>query len=292
MEVMGLRWVAILGLAGCSFEHGALGGSDARMPDVPPDGSSLVDTDGDGLVDSVDNCPAVANSDQHDEDGDHVGDTCDPCPQLAAVQADSDGDTIGDGCDPHPTASGDVLVTFEPFSGSSVPAGWTAVIGAIGDWQVTSDELRHTADTSPHVLRFDAGGANTTIDLSVEIVSAGTSTPHVSALTDLPTAADDYILCTVFPTTDSPNLEPERALQHYNGALYTYLDSDNTDPPGVGVRYRIVGSTSGTSHACSMSGASVHNLSATDPSPGDHGVGIRVRALTARIQYVAVYRSP
>jgi hypothetical protein len=36
-----------------------------------------VDSDGDGFVDSGDNCPAVFNPDQADCDGDHIGNVCD-----------------------------------------------------------------------------------------------------------------------------------------------------------------------------------------------------------------------
>jgi len=34
------------------------------------------DTDGDGIVDALDNCPAVSNADQADADGDDIGDAC------------------------------------------------------------------------------------------------------------------------------------------------------------------------------------------------------------------------
>lgn len=42
-------------------------------------GSTAIDSDGDGVADSEDNCPATANPDQADADGDGVGDVCD-CP--------------------------------------------------------------------------------------------------------------------------------------------------------------------------------------------------------------------
>lgn len=76
-------------------------------------GSQILDTDGDGINDDVDNCPNIANADQADNDGDGIGNVCDDdddndgildtddnCPLIAnADQADTDGDGIGDVCD-------------------------------------------------------------------------------------------------------------------------------------------------------------------------------------------------
>ncbi len=58
------------------------------------------DDDGDGDLDTADNCPLVANADQADGDNDGVGNACDNCPSLAnASQQDLDHDGRGDGCD-------------------------------------------------------------------------------------------------------------------------------------------------------------------------------------------------
>ena len=82
------------------------------------------DPDGDGLSDSIDNCPTIPNAPdmkldgtnpvQLDTDGDGLGDVCDDdddadgapdlgdnCPWTPnATQSDVDGDGAGDGCDP------------------------------------------------------------------------------------------------------------------------------------------------------------------------------------------------
>ena len=66
------------------------------------------DTDGDGVSDDLDNCPADPNPDQADRDGDLVGDECDNCLTVPNLdQADEGnaenkfdaGNGIGDACD-------------------------------------------------------------------------------------------------------------------------------------------------------------------------------------------------
>jgi len=58
------------------------------------------DTDADGSVDPVDNCPFDANAAQGDQDVDGVGDACDNCLSVANPrQEDNDGDRAGDICD-------------------------------------------------------------------------------------------------------------------------------------------------------------------------------------------------
>ena len=60
-----------------------------------------LDWDDDGVANSIDNCPLIANSDQLDSDQDSVGDACDNCPSVANhTQSNVDGDSLGDACDP------------------------------------------------------------------------------------------------------------------------------------------------------------------------------------------------
>jgi len=42
-----------------------------------PTGAAIIDVDGDGVDDGLDNCPSVANANQIDQDNDSVGDACD-----------------------------------------------------------------------------------------------------------------------------------------------------------------------------------------------------------------------
>jgi hypothetical protein len=90
---------------------------DEGFPDADGDGVADCagddDIDGDGVLNHLDNCPAVPNGEQVDLDGDGVGDLCDPdadgdsipdgqdnCLGLAnTLQGDVDGDGQGDACD-------------------------------------------------------------------------------------------------------------------------------------------------------------------------------------------------
>jgi len=62
--------------------------------------NQVVDGDGDGLMNALDNCPDHPNPAQIDDDGDMVGNVCDNCDDVANTdQSDYDGDGIGDACD-------------------------------------------------------------------------------------------------------------------------------------------------------------------------------------------------
>lgn len=100
-------------------------GCEPRSPNFYPEGGfSLADKDGDGIADSDDNCPDIANPDQLDDDDDGTGNACtiitspdsdgdgvidadDNCPNTPNPdQANGDGDFFGDACQP-PASSDD-----------------------------------------------------------------------------------------------------------------------------------------------------------------------------------------
>lgn len=119
------RAVALLFVAGCGrigFEPSVTDGATA---DVAPDTSKV--------------CTPVG----HDEDDDGIDDTCDVCPHLAdAEQQDTDGDLVGDACDPQPAISRQRIVLFEPFKDLT---GWMRSSNEVA----TGDEL---------ILDASAGG--------------------------------------------------------------------------------------------------------------------------------------
>ena len=74
------------------FEKTEPGICGCNVPDI--------DSDGDGLMDCVDNCYLISNPDQEDRDKDGVGDACDNCPDHHnPTQVDSDGNGIGNACE-------------------------------------------------------------------------------------------------------------------------------------------------------------------------------------------------
>lgn len=66
-------------LVGAHLYDGGIGDPDDNRGRVYVFLSSP-DSDGDGIPDSLDNCPGLANADQSNGDGDVFGDACDPCP--------------------------------------------------------------------------------------------------------------------------------------------------------------------------------------------------------------------
>ncbi len=68
------------------------------------DSTSVVDSDGDSIADSADNCPIVSNAGQADADGDGTGDVCDDNDNDGPT-GDTDSDGVTNGTDNCPTTT-------------------------------------------------------------------------------------------------------------------------------------------------------------------------------------------
>lgn len=153
------------------------------------------DEDNDGISDSVDNCPTVANPGQ---------------------EAALDDDPVGDACDPRPNLGGDSIAFFDGFNENSddgPPTGWVVATGTgnhAGAWTSSGGKLRQgeSGNTVPTiVIRTDVGPSQDGIfgDVLIETrTSAGgvlaSNAPYigtVSTYTDDPDAVDTGSLCSL-----------------------------------------------------------------------------------------------
>jgi hypothetical protein len=163
-------------------------------------GSSVTDSDGDGVPDSMDNCPTMPNADQHDHDGDGRGDVCDVCPHVVDTGADYDGDGVGDACDPRPTTPGDRIALFEGFYG---PVAWMPVAGG-SNWQYTNGYAVEPDSAAIYQLVWpDAPPPNNVfVDARLRVNALGSaSAPRRSAGIVLGYhALDDYYYCGIADT--------------------------------------------------------------------------------------------
>ncbi|HEY5921120.1 MAG TPA: thrombospondin type 3 repeat-containing protein [Kofleriaceae bacterium] len=289
-----MRWLLVLA-ASCRFEHGqALGTApgdgaldDGALDDTRMiDGSTTVDTDNDGLVDAVDNCPTIANADQHDEDADLTGDSCDACPQIANAVGDTDSDGLPNACDPHPGRPGDMLVAFESFAvAGSLPPAWTAAVGNSSGWMVQGDALRGVAGATQLIVVRDAGSARHAIDVGVELAAADATTQSfVTPVLDTSSDAQQFVACGIRIDTDY------RQFLTFDHGTFANYGTDSTETLAVPASYRITSVLDATSTCDTPASGPPYTLTHAHTSFGNTRVGLRILRVTAAFRYVAVYR--
>ena len=149
------------------------------------------DLDGDGIINTEDNCPETANEDQADADDDGIGDVCDSdtdqddidgdtipdaddnCPETANEdQADFDGDGIGDVCDDD--VDGDGVLNADDNC-SNTPAGVTVDVNGCGETgdDKDGDGILNDSDNCPETANedqndFDGDGTGDVCDDDVD----------------------------------------------------------------------------------------------------------------------------
>ncbi len=129
-------------------------------------GGGTPDSDGDGIDDTLDNCPDAFNEFQEDLDQDGLGDVCDPdidgdgadnaldnCPQLANPdQADADADGAGDLCDADADGDGVADADGDLCPGTSTDVAAGVPSGRLGKnrWaELDGNGLFDTAGNNP-----------------------------------------------------------------------------------------------------------------------------------------------
>jgi hypothetical protein len=282
-------------VGGCSFQHGGAptGGGDGV--DAPPTVDPHLDSDGDGIVDVSDNCPAVANPEQRDHDSDGRGDVCDVCPHLPDTGADADGDGVGDACDPHPTTPGDRIALFEGFY---APIGWDPVIGG-GSWNVTSGQLHQTSTTGAYELVREVPVGNAFVEARVRVNGAVTTTSNrrSTGLVLGYRASDGYYFCGIAAQGSSTEVDAGEVTGGILGDTFDYnqdtfaapmagdwitLQASMVQPDGGDTQLDCLG------HRGPVDGHASYQTS--DAAMG--AVGVRTNGTDASFDYVFVVEMP
>ncbi|MFT3770593.1 MAG: DNRLRE domain-containing protein [Minicystis sp.] len=133
-------------LDACILDVGATGDTSyAAAAASQPKPKIVFDFDGDGVLDSVDNCPAVANANQADTDGDGTGDACEPVCAPGTFDCDGNG---ANGCEPLPCGNGSYCLTGAECASAVCTSGHCAAA-------TCSDGVKNNGESAP-----DCGGPN------------------------------------------------------------------------------------------------------------------------------------
>jgi Thrombospondin type 3 repeat len=263
---------------------GAVDGAiDAGVP-------TLMDRDGDGVANDMDNCPDTANPDQGDEDGDLIGDACDPCP-IDPSTADPDGDGVAGICDPHPNTAGDKIVVFDGFH-RPLPASWT-LIGSptqTGDDMVLSSVGGNHATVVPPLGMVANGMIMAAVTVSSNIASLD-SAIAISQPYDPDT--DDGVFCELDQSMGTT--AADRFVSLYEALPADTFLGTRALPWVIGTQYRISLIRSGTNYACAFAfngGATQTTSGMTTKAVALAKAAISVYNATASAAWILVVSSP
>lgn len=247
-----LRVVLLFVIAGCDV----VAGINEIRPDAPP---APLDTDGDGVPDEMDNCPAQANP----------------------LQTDADRDELGDACDPRPAAP-DHLVDLALFDGAT--GRW--IEQPAGTWTLGPDGL-----TSPAggVLTYDTllTLKNPTLQVGFTFLDFGVRDDHSNNQIALELDDNHGTDCDAREDTEGDALSyllvrgPDGASPEKMMAAEFQLD----------VRY-VLTYTRSLLSSCSIAGVTVANVPDATAETITTMPVVRVNRATVRIDSIAIYAEP
>jgi hypothetical protein len=263
--------------------------------DTRPD--AFIDSDRDGIDDSVDNCRDKPNADQADVDKDGVGDACDLCP-IDADNTDPDGDGVPGLCDPNPNTPGDKIIAFESFQGG-IPSTWKVVgtgtiAAAGGDAVITNTANNHVALVPPVTEPF--GNGMIMVSVVVDQTLADNRTALAVGLPYNPDT-DKGIECQLHaPDAGSP---AGREVSLYDALVPAEQASTPlqwaTMAPYRLTMIRTMNPTGGSKYQCSATdaGGTASATTATDGNtPMRSSVGVVADGTSAHVAWVLVVSSP
>jgi hypothetical protein len=287
-------------LAGC----GRVGFSPLADGTVAGDGASgtdssgsadAVDSDGDGVPDSSDNCVMVPNPAQHDEDADAVGDVCDNCPTVAnasqanagEINAGMTADALGDACDPRPTLPGDSILYFDPFVGA-LRSDWTVVNGT---WTATGDALEQAATTASDQRIHDSAIAVNDYLVETTFKFAALDAGNVNGGLVFHMGGGNGWLCGVFrDDTTTPVTSDLMIWTIQNGAANFEKASATIAEPMPGDRVRVFAGAYGSSLYCALDSPVTGTSAPFTSNQNATGVpGLRTNRVSGSYEYVIVY---
>jgi hypothetical protein len=227
-----------------------------------PDASGNGDADSDGVRDADDNCPMIANTDQHDEDSDAVGDRCDNCPHVANADQANTGeasagvtaDGAGDACDPFPSAPGNDIIFFESFAAPL--SGWQT--NGPGLWEVSGDAVTQSRPNVVTTLYTGSPQPGVVVDTVATPLSGNLTTGFGFGPVALYTPSAGFGLgygCDLYDLQDIPF---QAHIDYLESQGYTTIASDDdADVPLIDQswRIRVMASTDRNLQTCQVTGS-------------------------------------